>query len=55
MVIMRDDEIDFDRALHDHEYRREVADRLNREAAMAAKRDGDASQPAERQTGTAQE
>lgn len=55
MVITRDDEIDFDRVLHDHEYRREVVERLNRLAAMAAKRDGEASPPAGRQTGTAQE
>ena len=55
MAIMRDDEIDFNRALHDHEYRRKVADRLNREAAMAAKRGGEASPPAERQTEAAQE
>ena len=52
---MRDDEIDFDRALHDHEYRREVAERLNREADEAAKRDGEASPPAGRQTRPAQE
>ena len=55
MATTRDDEIDFDRAPHDHEYRREVAERLNREAARAAMRDGKASPPAGRQTRTAQE
>ena len=55
VAIMRDDEIDFDRVLHDHKYRREVVERLNREAARAAKQDGEANPPAGRQTGTAQE
>ena len=55
MAITRDDEIDFDRAPHDYEYRREVAEWLNREAARAAERSGDASPPAGRQTRTAQE
>ena len=47
---MLDDDIDFERALHDHAYRREVAERLNREADEAAKRDGLTNPPAGRQT-----
>ena len=34
---MSDDKIDFKRVLHDHEYRHEVMDRLNRESGDQAK------------------